>query len=94
MELLAAEKTEEALALLRREMTPRRGDPAELHELASLVFLPPEERLPNFSVQESREKLVGRVLTELPSTLVPPPHRLEQLLNQAAVYQSRGWRDG
>ncbi len=78
----------DALALLRTEMAPRSDDPAALHRLASLVFL--REGRDSADAREERKEVMRKVQEELPCSVAPPPQRLEELLMQAAAFQSGG----
>ncbi|OQR77272.1 WD repeat-containing protein 26-like [Tropilaelaps mercedesae] len=89
-ELLARNKTLEALNCLRQQLSPLRHNLPRVHELSSYLMITGSNPvLDSFrqDLGETRLKLVERLQKFLPASIMLPPKRLRSLLAKAQYYQ-------
>jgi len=94
LELLETNSISEALAVLRKNLTPilQESQPEELHHLASLLLCQNTEELYERANWEgtnvkSRHTLINSIQKYVDPQILIPENRLEQLLLQAVEYQ-------
>lgn len=92
LEFLEEDKPIEALHCLRTELTPLKCNKERVHQLSGLIMCTNEEDLYrraewNGKGLLSRQKLMDRLQSFLPASVMLPPHRLRTLLNQAIELQ-------
>ncbi|KAL9954122.1 hypothetical protein ACROYT_G041620 [Oculina patagonica] len=92
LEFLEEDRPIEALHCLRTELTPLKCNRERVHQLSGLVMCTNEEELYrraewNGKGSLSRQKLMDRLQSFLPASVMLPPHRLRTLLNQAVELQ-------
>ncbi|XP_013416632.1 WD repeat-containing protein 26 [Lingula anatina] len=82
----------DALHVLRNELTPLKFNTERVHELSSFMMCNNPEDLREMAdwegkSPEARQKLMERLQSFLPPTVMLPPRRLQTLLNQAIELQ-------
>ncbi|RMX57360.1 hypothetical protein pdam_00016009 [Pocillopora damicornis] len=92
LEFLEEENRIEAVYCLRTELTPLKCNRERVHQLSGLVMYTTKEELHkkaewNGKGYLSRHKLMDRLQSFLPASVMLPPHRLRTLLNQAVELQ-------
>ncbi|XP_064623467.1 WD repeat-containing protein 26-like isoform X1 [Lineus longissimus] len=92
LELLEDGKLLEALHCLRNELSPLKYNTERVHELSSFMMCSNSDDLKESADWEgkgisSRSKLVEKLQSFLPPTIMLPPRRLQTLLNQAVELQ-------
>lgn len=92
LELLEAEKTTDALHVLRNELAPLHVEPDQLHTLSSLIMCSEPEDLRQRAGWDgasgaSRMHLLDNLHRYIPSSVMIPQRRLATLLQQSRIYQ-------
>jgi len=92
LENLEDGKILDALKCLRDELAPLKYNIDRLHELSSFLMCSDQMNLKSLSKWSgknalSRQSLMSKLQSYLPPNIMLPPHRLEDLLNQAITYQ-------
>lgn len=92
LEFLEEGKAMDALECLRTELTPLKCNIERVHQLSGLIMCSNREDLRrkaewNGKGSRSRQKLMDRLQSFLPASVMLPPHRLRTLLNQAIELQ-------
>ncbi|XP_074661066.1 WD repeat-containing protein 26-like [Tubulanus polymorphus] len=92
LELLEDGKVLDALHCLRNELSPLKYNTERVHELSSFMMFGNPEELKEQAGWEgkgpvSRQKLVEKLQSFLPASIMLPPRRLQALLNQAIEHQ-------
>ncbi|KAJ7744979.1 WD40-repeat-containing domain protein [Mycena maculata] len=92
LELLEAQKTTDALQVLRNELAPLDVDPDQLHILSSLMMCSEPEDLRqragwDGAAGNSRRILLDNLHRYIPPSVMIPPRRFSTLLHQANAYQ-------
>lgn len=92
LEFLEEDRRIDALHCLRTELTPLKCNRERVHQLSGLIMCTNEEELYkraewNGKGSLSRQKLMDRLQSFLPASVMLPPHRLRTLLNQAVELQ-------
>ncbi|KXJ24795.1 WD repeat-containing protein 26 [Exaiptasia diaphana] len=92
LEYLEENRPIEALHCLRTELAPLKYNKERLHQLSGLIMCSSTEELYeraswNGKGSVSREKLMDRLQSFLPASIMLPPHRLHTLLSQAVELQ-------
>ncbi|KAJ8642083.1 hypothetical protein MRB53_018777 [Persea americana] len=91
-EFLGKERLMEALKTLRSEISPLGVNKKHVHELSACIIFPSHRILLGFTGHDianesSRLKLLERLMTLLPPTVMIPDRRLEHLVEQALNVQ-------
>ncbi|KAJ7632831.1 WD40 repeat-like protein [Roridomyces roridus] len=92
LELLEAQRTTDALQVLRNELAPLDVDPEQLHILSSLMMCSQPEDLRqragwDGATGKSRHILLDNLHRYIPPSVMVPPRRFSALLHQANEYQ-------
>ncbi|KAL5009252.1 hypothetical protein ScPMuIL_014833 [Solemya velum] len=92
LELLEDGQVLDALNCLRHELTPLKHNTERVHELSSYMMCTTAEDLRDMADwdgkgTDSRQKLVEKLQSFLPPSVMLPPRRLQTLLNQAVELQ-------
>ncbi|KAJ7157017.1 WD40 repeat-like protein [Mycena crocata] len=92
LELLEAQKTTDALHVLRNELAPLDVDPDQLHILSSLMMCSEPEDLRqragwDGAAGSSRRTLLDNLHRYISPSIMMPPRRFSTLLHQANAYQ-------
>ncbi|KAJ6525716.1 WD40-repeat-containing domain protein [Mycena capillaripes] len=92
LELLEAQKTTDALHVLRNELAPLDVDSEQLHMLSSLMMCSEPEDLRRRAEWDGAAGNSRRILLEnlhryIPPSIMIPPRRFSTLLHQANAYQ-------
>ncbi|KAK7037966.1 WD-domain-containing protein, partial [Favolaschia claudopus] len=92
LELLEAQKTTDALHVLRNELAPLDVDSEQLHMLSSLMMCSEPEDLRrragwDGAAGNSRRILLDQLHRYIPPSIMVPPRRFSTLLHQAHSYQ-------
>ncbi|UYV61098.1 WDR26 [Cordylochernes scorpioides] len=94
LEYLEDSQVVEALFCLRHELSPLKHNTQRVHHLSSLMMCSTVDDLHRMAQWEgkgiaSRRKLMEKLQTYLPSSIMLPPRRLESLLRQAVELQKK-----
>ncbi|XP_022704734.1 WD repeat-containing protein 26-like [Varroa jacobsoni] len=90
LEFLVQNKTMDALACLRTELSPLKHNIERVHQLSSYLMMSPDNPellLHRSNVTEARDLLMERLQRFLPASIMLPPRRLRSLLAKAQAYQ-------
>ncbi|KAJ7709607.1 WD40 repeat-like protein [Mycena rosella] len=92
LELLEAQRTTDALQVLRNELAPLDVDSEQLHALSSLMMCSEPEDLRqragwDGAAGHSRRILLDNLHRYIPPSIMVPPRRFSTLLHQANAYQ-------
>ncbi|OQR69625.1 WD repeat-containing protein 26-like [Tropilaelaps mercedesae] len=90
LEFLAQNKTMDALACLRTQLSPLKHNIERVHQLSSFLMMSPDNPellLYRMNLTEARDILMERLQKFLPASVMLPPRRLRSLLAKAQAYQ-------
>ncbi|KAF9030807.1 WD40 repeat-like protein [Hymenopellis radicata] len=92
LELLEAQRTTEALHVLRNQLAPLGVDPEQLHSLSSLIMCSEPEDVRqragwDGAAGNSRDQLLLNLHHYIPSSIMIPQRRMPNLLQQSRLYQ-------